>query len=123
MNFTHAIRLSAALLATGTGLALASPAQADTMSRECLVDSVAVIDGRMHIKCAPIATVAHTSAIRYFALPLSEPQAKIDGLIMLAIESKRIKKPMVIWFDMADYKSVPGCLGSDCRRLKGAALE
>jgi hypothetical protein len=28
-----------------------------------------------------------------------------------------------LWFDMDDYKSVPGCLGSDCRRLKGAALE
>lgn len=113
-----------AVFASLAGIAgLAQPAAAATVSRQCAVDSVAVIDGRMHIKCAPIATVAHTQAISYFALPLTEPQAKIEGLIMLAIEAKRQKKPMVIWFDMDDYKSVPGCLGSDCRRLKGAALE
>jgi hypothetical protein len=82
-----------------------------------------VVDNRMHIKCAPVPGVAHTQAIYYFALPLSEPAAKIQGLIALAIEAKRIKKAMVLWFDMDDYKSVPGCQGSDCRRLVGAALE
>ena len=61
--------------------------------------------------------------IRHYALPLTEPVAKVESLVLLAIESKRINKPLVLWFDMADYERMPGCLGHDCRRLKGAALE
>ena len=102
---------------------LASSAQAATISRNCAVDNVAVIEARMHIKCAPIPTIANTHAIYYFAAALSEGPAKIESLVMLAIESKRIKKPLVIWYDPEDYASVPGCQGNNCRRLSGAALE
>jgi hypothetical protein len=113
----------AGLLCAAGATAFAAPAAAATLSRSCPVDSVAVIENRMHIKCAPVPGVGHTQAIYYFALPLTEPAAKIQSIIALAIEAKRIKKPMTLWFDMDDYKSVPGCQGNDCRRLQGAALE
>ncbi len=103
-------------------LAFAPEAQANSQ-RSCMVDSVAVVDARMHIKCAPNPSQAYTNAIPYYALPLSEPAAKVESLVALAIEAKRQRKAMVLWFDMEDYKSVPGCQGNDCRRLRGAALE
>lgn len=117
------ILLTATALCAGTATFVATPAEAATLSRSCPVDNIAVIDGRMHIKCSSVPGVGHTQAIYYFALPLSEPAAKIQSIIALAIESKRINKPLTLWFDMDDYKSVPGCLGSDCRRLQGIALE
>lgn len=122
------MKISATLTTLGLLCAAAAgtssaPASASTLSRSCPVDSVAVIDNRMHIKCASIPGVAHTQAIYYFAMPLTEPAAKIESIVTLAIEAKRIKKAMVLWFNMDDYKSVPGCQGSDCRRLLGAALE
>lgn len=111
----------------GIGLAAAAlyvaPANAATVSRNCDVDSIGVIDGRMHIKCAPIPAVANTQAIYYFAMNLSEGAGKAQSLVALAIEAKRIKKAMVLWYDPEDYQSVPGCQGNNCRRLRGAALE
>lgn len=102
---------------------VSAPASAGTLSRSCPVDNVAVIDARIHIKCAPVPGVGHTQAIYYFAMPLTEPAVKIQAVIALAIEAKRSRKPMTLWFDMDDYKSVPSCQGNDCRRLQGAALE
>lgn len=117
------ILLAAATLCAGATTFVGTPAEAATLSRSCPVDNVAVIDNRMHIKCAPVLGVGHTQAIYYFALPMSESAAKIESIIALAIEAKRRNKPLTLWFDMDDYKSVPGCLGSDCRRLQGIALE
>jgi hypothetical protein len=39
----------------------ATQARAATQSRSCAVDNVAVIDARMHIKCAPIRGQAYTA--------------------------------------------------------------
>lgn len=106
------------------GAALGSTeAEAATTQRACLVDSVGVIEGRMHIKCAPLPANAYTGEIRYYAMNLSEGAAKIEAIVLLAIESKRRNKAMAISFDMEDYKSVPGCAGHNCRRLIGAAME
>jgi hypothetical protein len=116
------VGLGGAVVLAGAALG-AAPADAATLSRTCMVDQVAVIDGRMHIKCAPNAGEAVTKDIRYFAMPLSEPQIKIDNLIALAVAAKQVNRPMVIWYDHEDYKSVPGCQGVDCRRLKGAGIE
>ena len=118
----HCLKWLGALVGAAAYLALAPEAEANSQ-RSCLVDNVAVVDTRMHIKCAPNPSQAYTSAIPYYALPLSEPAAKIESLIALAIAAKRERKAMVLWFDMNDYKSVPGCQGHNCRRLRGAALE
>ena len=100
----------------------AGPAEAATVDRACLVDSVAVIEGRMHIKCVPAPSgLGHD--VTYYAMNLSEGAAKIEGLILLAIESKRRNKAMRLWYDQSDYQSVAGCLGHNCRRLIGAAME
>jgi hypothetical protein len=56
-------------------------------------------------------------------MSLSQPSAKIQGIIALATTAKQIRKPLIIWFNWDDYKSVLGCLGSDCRVMSGAALE
>ncbi|MFN4095719.1 MAG: hypothetical protein ACK4GG_03010 [Sphingomonas sp.] len=110
------------LVVAGAAFVAVPEAKANTQ-RNCAVDSVAVIDARMHIKCAPIPGVGHSYAIYYFAMNLSEGPAKVQSLIALAIAAKQARKPMVLWFDMEDYKSVPGCAGSNCRKLRGAAME
>lgn len=110
------------LAVAGAAFVAVPEAEANTQ-RSCTVDSVAVIDARMHIKCAPIPTIGHTQAIYYFAMNLSEGPAKVQSVIALAIAAKQQGKPMVLWFDMNDYKSVPGCAGSNCRKLRGAAME
>lgn len=101
----------------------AEPAWAASQQRDCLVDSVAVIGDRMHIKCVPVPAQAYTGQIPYYAMNLREGPAKIQSIIMLAIESKRRNKAMKIHFDMADYQSVPGCEGHNCRVLTGAIME
>lgn len=98
-------------------------AQAADMSRLCEVDQVAVLANRIHIKCAPDDAKAFTKDIRYYAMSLSQPPAKIQGVIALATTAKQIRKPLVIWFNWDDYRSVPGCQGIDCRVMSGAALE
>ena len=115
------ILVAAGLVASAIGFA--APADAASMQRDCLVDSVAVIADRMHIKCVPIQANAYTGQIPYYAMNLREGPAKIEGIIMLAIESKRRNKAMKIHFDMADYQSVPGCEGHNCRVLTGAIME
>ena len=111
---------AAGLLGT---FAAAGPAEAASQQRDCLVDSVAVIADRMHIKCVPIQGTAYTGQIPYYAMNLREGPAKIEGIIMLAIESKRRGKAMKIHFDMGDYQSVAGCEGHNCRALTGAIME
>lgn len=119
----HRMLQLAAVALVGTLGFSVQPAAAATMQRLCSVDQVAVIEGRIHIKCAPNPQQAYTKEIPYYAMPLNEPPAKIDAVISLAIAAKQIRKPMVLWFDMDDYRSVPGCQGNNCRRLHGAALE
>lgn len=41
----------------------------------------------------------------------------------LLLAAKAAGRNLRIWFDMSDYASVPGCRGSDCRRLHGAAMQ
>jgi hypothetical protein len=41
----------------------------------------------------------------------------------LLLTAKAAGRNLRIWFDMSDYASVPGCRGSDCRRLHGAAMQ
>lgn len=102
---------------------LGGRADAATQQRDCLVDSVAVIEQRMHIKCVPIQGTAYTGQITYYAMSLREGAPKVESIIMLAIESKRRNKAMKIHFDVEEYQSVPGCLGHNCRLLQGAIME
>lgn len=100
-----------------------SSAQAQSQSRLCDVDQVGVFENRIHIKCVPIADKAYTKDIPYYAMRIDKPKAVVDGIIALAVGAKQTRKPLRIWFDFGDYKSVPGCQGNDCRRLVAAALE
>jgi hypothetical protein len=119
-RYTHAILLLAVLSA---GTMIPQNSQAAAQSRSCLVDNVAIIDDRMHIKCAPNAQQAFTKDILYYAMSLREPSVKVESIVMLAIAAKNRNKAMTLTFDADDYKSVPGCQGSNCRALKGAAME
>jgi len=113
---------TAALIVASVVLFFASDAQA-AQSRLCDVDQVGVFENRIHIKCVPIADKAYTKDIPYYAMAMTKPKAVIDNIIALAVGAKQTKKPLVVWYDFSDYKSVPGCLGSNCRRLVAAALE
>lgn len=111
----------AGVFMAGAGV-FAVRADAASVARDCLVDSVAVIEARMHIKCVPAPSgLGHD--VTFYAMNLSEGSAKVEGLIMLAVESKRRNKAMRLWYDPNDYQSVAGCLGNNCRRLLGAAME
>jgi hypothetical protein len=117
---------AAAIGLAGTlgALAWASQAQAaQIMSRTCNVDQIGVFTNRIHIKCVPIQGTAYTNEIEYYAMAITSDARVIDNVIALAIGAKQTNKPLVIQFDMDDYKSVPGCQGHDCRKLTGAALE
>ena len=114
------------LAAACVGIAAAgwsSQASAATMSRECRVDQVGVFGNRIHIKCAPDPSKAYTGEIRYYAMAISQDARVVDNIVRVAIGAKQTNKPLVIWFDMDDYRSVPGCQGVDCRKLLAAALE
>jgi hypothetical protein len=120
-NSSFFAMLCAATLTVGAGFS--GEAQAAAQTRSCLVDSVAVIDDRMHIKCAPNAQQAFSKDILYYAMNLREGTAKVEAIVMLAIAAKNRNKAMTVTFDLDDYKSVPGCQGSNCRAMKGAAME
>ena len=105
------------------GGGVVADAQAADISRLCEVDQIGVMSNRIHIKCAPVEGKAFTRDIQYYAMSLSQPEAKINAIITLAATAKQIRKPLVVWFNWDDYKSVPGCLGQDCRVLIAAALE
>lgn len=98
-------------------------ASAATVSRMCSVDQVGVFGNRVHVKCAPENDKAYTRDIRYYAMAISQDAKVVDNIVRVAIGAKQTNKPLVIWFDMDDYRSVPGCQGSDCRKLIAAALE
>lgn len=115
------------LLVVGTAIFSASTwssgAVAQSDSRQCYVDQVAVFSNRIHLKCNPDKQKAYTSDILYYAMAISEDAKLIDNVIALAIGAKQTNKPLVIWFAPNDYRSVPGCQGNNCRRLSAVALE
>lgn len=119
--------VSLALLATLAATTWAIPAKAESIvSRECRVDQVAVLANRMHLKCNVDPRQTYTGEIRYYAVAITADARTgimVESIIALAIAAKQANKPMVIRFDMDDYRSVPGCQGSDCRKLVSAALE
>jgi len=122
MNIPDYILKAGAVMAAGVALVAGSGASAQ-QSRLCEVDQVAVFANRIHVKCVPIASAAYTKDIPYYAMATSKPKVLIDNIIALAVGAKVTRKPLRIWMDMSDYSSVPGCKGSNCRRLVAAALE
>ena len=119
--------MSLAVLAMLTTATWTTSANAETiMSRQCRVDQVAVFANRIHLKCNVDPGKAYTGDIRYYAAAITadaRTSIMVESIVALAIAAKQTNKPMVIGFDMDDYRSVPGCQGSDCRKLVSAALE
>lgn len=119
--------LSPRLLAFGLAIAgatLIAATAAEAKARNCTPTEVAVLGNRFHVKCAVIKDQAYTGDIPYYAmnLPGRGNAAKARAMLDLLIAAKANNRKLRIWFDQADYKSVPGCLGSDCRVLTGAAM-
>lgn len=121
---TSLIRFAVLAAAGCYGIAGATAAQAQSsQSRLCNVDQVAVFENRIHVKCAPNADQAFTKDIPYYAMNIGKDAKVIDNIIALAVGAKVTRKPLVVWYDFSDYQSVPGCNGTNCRRLVAAALE
>ncbi len=92
-------------------------------SRVCVPDSVAVFSNRIHVKCKPDPKKAFTKDIRYYAMAIASRNSKqVDYTLQVLLGAQTSNKKLRIWFDTHDYKSVPGCQGSDCRKLTGAAI-
>lgn len=55
-------------------------------------------------------------------MSIKSAEVRLSGIIQLLVSAHERGRTLRIWFDMGDYKSVPGCKGSDCRRLTGVSL-
>jgi hypothetical protein len=115
-----------ALLLAAVALLLAPPVslaqQSSVQARDCKPEEVAVLENRLHVKCAAIAGQAYTRDIPYYAMALGRDSRQVAFTLDLLLAAKAAGRSLRIWFDMSDYASVPGCRGSDCRRLHGAAM-
>lgn len=110
------------LLAMGLAFVPGSAGAAQIKVRNCKPVEVAVFSNRIHVKCAVIQGQAYTGDIPYYAMKNSTTDLRVLQTLQLLISAKERGKTLRIWADMADYKSVPGCKGSDCRRLSAVAL-
>ena len=116
----HALYLAALalLLAPPAGLAQSSSAQ----SRDCKPVEVAVMQNRLHVRCAPISGRAYTLDILYYAMAFGGESTQSALTLDLLLAAKAAGRDLRVWFDMSDYASVPGCQGSNCRRLHAVAM-
>jgi|GEM_PF-2987744 len=95
---------------------------ANAQGRACDPTEVAVFSNRIHVKCAPIKGKAYTKDIPYYAMNIKDNAMKVNGVLQVMTAAKANGRKLYIWTDMSDYKSVPGCKGNNCRRLKAAAI-
>ena len=117
---TRKVIILAALVVSGfAGLsAMAGSAEAAT-SRNCKPTAIAIFNNRIHLKCAVIKSQAYTEDIPYYAMSIKSAGARLGGIIQLLVSAQERGRTLRIWFDTGD---VPGCKGSDCRRLTGVSL-
>ena len=121
----HKILLVAAIAAGGFAglMVVANNAEAAQIkARDCKPIRIAVFRNRIHVRCAVIKSQAYTADIPYYAMSMEQAGPRLDAIIALLISAQERGRTLRIWADMADYKSVPGCNGSDCRRLTGVSL-
>ncbi|MEH6605379.1 MAG: hypothetical protein V7711_07350 [Pseudomonadales bacterium] len=104
-------------------LIICSTSAQAAQSRSCTPIEVGVFSNRIHVKCAAIKGKAYTKDIPYYAMALKNGSLQVQLTLELLVTAKAHKRNLTIWVDMADYKSVPGCLGSDCRRLIAVAIK
>lgn len=119
------IVIAAALAVGGLAGATAMTGSAEAAmikSRDCKPVAIAIFKNRIHLKCAVIKSKAYTADIPYYAMSVKEAGGRLDALIQLMVSAQERGRTLRIWADMADYKSVPGCNGSNCRRLTGVSL-
>ena len=95
---------------------------AQIKSRNCKVTEVAVFSNRIHVKCAKIDSQPWTGDIPYYAMKMKEGSTRQLMVMDLLVAARTSGRSLRVWVDMADYQSVPGCKGSDCRRLHAVAL-
>jgi hypothetical protein len=124
MHFRKIIMVAAVAMAGFTGLAVmaGSAEAAQIKSRNCKPTRIAIFNNRIHVKCAVIKSQAYTADIPYYAMSIKAAGSRLDAIIQLLVSAHERGRTLRIWADMADYKSVPGCNGSDCRRLTGVSL-
>lgn len=116
------VAITTALLALAAMPMTAALAE-KVQSRSCKPVEVAVFANRIHVKCAPQADKAYTGDITYYAMATNDRSA-IDSLTLQVLTAAQASdRNLRVWFDLDDYKSVPGCQGNDCRRLVAVAMQ
>lgn len=110
-----------AALTLATGLATSLPADASNRTRVCKPATVGVFSNRIHVRCEAIGGQAYTEDIRYYAMKLDD-SPQVQATLQLLLMAKAHNRQLSISFDESDYKSVPGCQGSNCRRLRWASM-
>lgn len=110
-------------VALASTFALSQSASAkEIMGRKCNPKEVAVYSNRIHVKCAPVQGKAYTNDIPYYAERINTRSPHIRYMLDTLLAAKASGRTLYIRFDMDDYQSVPGCKGSDCRRLISVAM-
>ncbi|MCH8203174.1 MAG: hypothetical protein IH996_08720 [Proteobacteria bacterium] len=124
MHIRKMIMVAALVVGGFAGLsAMTGSAEAAQLkSRACKPTRIAVFRNRIVVKCAVIKSQAYTEDIPYYAMSVEAAGPVLDAIIQLLVSAHERGRTLRIWVDMGDYKSVPNCSGSDCRRLAGVSL-
>ena len=112
---------SGAVAAAVVAVSLLTTAHADDRTRKCTPVDVGVFENRLHVQCEPLNGQAYTTQIRYYAMKMSDSE-QFDATLQLLLMAKAHDRPLRLSFDDADYASVPGCQGGDCRRLRWVSM-
>ena len=122
MDIRKIIMIAAVAVVGFAGLSAVSGGAEAATSRNCKPTAIAIFSNRIHLKCAVIKSKAYTEDIPYYAMSIKQAGTRLTAIIQLLVSAQERGRTLRIWFDMGDYKSVPGCKGNDCRRLTGVSL-
>ncbi|MEL7108246.1 MAG: hypothetical protein AAGJ68_00745 [Pseudomonadota bacterium] len=109
------------VLALTVSIATSLPADASNRTRVCKPATVGVFSNRIHVRCESINGQGYTEDIKYYAMKLDD-SPQVQATLQLLLMAKANNRELSINFDESDYNSIPGCQGSNCRRLRWASM-
>ena len=119
MHIRKMIMVAAVAVVGFSGLSAVSSSAEAATSRNCKPTAIAIFNNRIHLKCAVIKSQAYTEDIPYYAMSIKSAGARLNAIIRLLVSAQERGRTLRIWFDTGE---VPGCKGTDCRRLTGVSL-
>ena len=83
------------------------------VSHYCYLNSVAVYDVRIHVRCT-----LSDDGISYFAIETTrENEMLINRVMAIALTEMSMDRPVYVYYDPISSNNPPGCNTGDCRKL------